>query len=189
MTHESWCDIAGYHGGLDGDCTTSAERIKEGTCVFPVRPCHHSSSEIFLDWSFTCFDTISSLVEWVTRDIEEYMCDIVDDEDEYMYFNTTRGIRSIHRPIDCLLCDRLYRRYTREDRARRRCFDDDTFTTSEMFVPVYITTEVKESIEVNDPCFAEREVYSIGKSTPYEEFVEILIASATLHETVLRTDI
>ena len=92
---KSWRNISRDHDGFDGDSSTSAKWVEEWTFVLPVRKCDECCSETFLEWCLTCFFSISAFVKGFTCDIEEDMCDIIDDEDEDMDFDSVCDIWSI----------------------------------------------------------------------------------------------
>jgi hypothetical protein len=133
--------------------------------------------------------TISSLMEWITSDIEEDMSDIIDDEDEYMYLDTARRIGGRESREYRFLSDTLDGRYARESRSRRGSLDDDIFSTAQIVTPLYRFAECIECIEVSDPRLGETQIDAIGKSAPYEELIHIRQGSATLDYAVLPSDI
>jgi hypothetical protein len=133
--------------------------------------------------------TISSLVKWVSCDIEEDMSDIIDDEYEYMDLDTTRRIGCGESREYGFLSDTLDRRYARESRSRRGSLDDDVFSTAQIVTPLYRFAECIECIEVGDPRLGETQIDAIGKPAPYEELIHIGQRSTTLDHTILSSDI
>ena len=58
-------------------------------------------------------------MEWISGHIEEYSCDIIDDEDEDMDLDGMSIIGSMERRVDSILAHGLDRGHTREDGSRR----------------------------------------------------------------------
>jgi len=107
MSKKSWGDITSNHNCFYRNCTRTTERIRERNRVFPVSKSNECCGKIFFDRSFSCFSTISSLMERISSDIEENMSNIVDDEYENMYLDTIREIWSIQRTEYSSLPDTL----------------------------------------------------------------------------------
>ncbi len=184
MSHESRSDISCYHRCLYGYRSTSTKWIEKGTAILPVCKCNECSSEIFFDWSISWLGTVPSFMERVSRDIEEDMSNIIYDKYENMNFCTIRCVWSNECWENRFLSNGLNSRYTRQFWFCGCSLDDDSFLSREIFSPVYTFTDWEKCIKIFGSRFIEAEVYSIGKSTPDEEFIEKYIFPRAFYETV-----
>ena len=150
MSSESRGDIAGDHHCLDRDRTRSTHRVREGSCIFPVGKCDECCSEILFDWCLACLSSVSTLVEWITCDIEEDMTGIVDDEDEDVDLDPVRQIGSIERREYRPLAHTLDRRGVFESRSRGCRLDDDPLLAREIVCPLEGVQCIIEGIEILD---------------------------------------
>ncbi len=186
---KSWRNISRDHDGFDWDSSTSAKWVEDWTFVLPVRKCDECCCETFLDGCLTCLSSISAFMKGFTCDIEEDMCDIIDDEDEDMDFDSVCDIWSIECGVYCLLSDWLYRRSAWKCRASCRSLYDDIFFSCEIVRPLYPFAESKECIKVCDFCLWKWYINSVGEPTPHEEFVGIFECSVSFDESILSSDI
>ncbi len=189
MTIESWGNITSNHHCFYGNSSRSTHWIYEWSCIFPVCKCHECCGEILFDWSFSSLTSISSLMKWITRDIEEYMGNIIHNEYENMYLSTIGEIGSIESREDSSLTHTLDCWDTLEYRSCRRCLDDDAFLSSQIISPLQTIECIIESIEIFDFFWSELDIYSIRESTPYEEFIHISVCSRTRDESILGDDL
>lgn len=111
-------------------------------------------------------------MERISRDIEEDMGDIIDDEDEDMDLDRVSIVRSMERREDRFLSDRLDSRSAREDRPSRACLDDDIFSTCQVVSPAHIREDIVKSIEIGDLRIRDLHVDPIGKSASDKETIE-----------------
>ncbi len=185
MSKKSWGDITSNHNCFYRNCARTTERIGEGNRVFPVSKCNECCGKIFLDGSFSCFSAISSLMERISSDIEENMRDIVDDENEDMYLDTIREIWSIQCTEYGSLSNTLESWYTLQSWSCRRCFDNNSFFSSEILTPLESIQSIIELIEIIRFFSSKLDIDSIRKSTPDEEFIHIPLCPSTRYETIL----
>ncbi len=176
--------IASDHDRLDRYRTRSTHRIREGSCVLPISERYECGCEIFFEWCLSCLTSVSTLVEWISRDIEEDMSHVVDDEDEYMYLDPVGYIGSIHRGEYRPLTHTLDRRCMLESRPGWCCLDYDPLFAREIVGPLEPVESIIERIEVLDFRICQLDIYSIGESASYEELVHILICPSTWYESI-----
>lgn len=189
VTRESWSNIASDHDGFDRNSSWSTEGVNERNGVLPVCECYECCGEIFFDRSLSSFSSISSLVEWISRDIDEDMSHIIDDEDENMYLSTIGQIRRIECREDSPLPHTLNRWDTLEGRSRRWCLDDDSFLAREIIRPLESVQCIIESVEILYFLRCELDIDTIRKSAPDKELIHIPVSSCTRDESILGRDL
>lgn len=121
----------------------------------------------------------------ISRDIEEDVGDIIDDEDEDMYFCFGRIVWRMDRREYRLLSDRLDRRSMSKLGASRWCFDDDALLPCEVISPGDICKRIMKSIEVDDLRIRDLHVDSIRESTSDEEAIENFEWTLPTYESIL----
>ncbi len=109
IASQSWRNIASNHHRLNSDSSRPTERITEWRRILPVGKCDHRCGKILLDRCFSGFSSVSSLVQWISRDIEENMCHIIDNQYEDMYLDAIRKIWGIESREDGTLTHTLDR--------------------------------------------------------------------------------
>ena len=124
-------------------------------------------------------------MERISRDIQEDMGDIIDDEDEDMDLDRVSIVRGMERREDRFLSDRLDGRSAREDRSSRARLDDDIFSARQVVSPAHIREDIVKSIEIGDLRIPDLHIDPIGKSASDKETIEDFERPLSTDESVL----
>ena len=191
---ESRCDISCNHSRFYRQSPRSTARISQVLSILPSTRQNESSCYIFFERRFTCFASISSLIQSAPRTIYKN-CRLIIGEHHKNFYIFSLSIYSpssdrIELLVNCFIWDGLQSSLTGQLRFVGVHIDSDRLTNRDILSPIDRLYQGKKSIKISTRTTGNLYIYFVCNSTSeidLHQFFEFSCCICTSCKTVFRS--